>query len=67
MDGSVTNFPLVYRRTVRGRPKLSQKWLKALQERRPELARVAASVNLEADDGLPLSSSSSSSSSSDSE
>eukprot|EP00045_Choanoeca_perplexa_P010892 m.112977 g.112977 ORF g.112977 m.112977 type:complete len:414 (-) comp15431_c0_seq1:3086-4327(-) len=63
---SITNFPVVWRRTVRGRPKMSKKWLAALREVKPELAQLASSMDLEADDGLPLSSSSDSSSSSSS-
>lgn len=64
---SPTNFPFVWRRTVRGRPKLSKKWLQRLQAARPEIAAIAARVDLEADDGYPLSTSSSSSSSSSSD
>eukprot|EP00049_Salpingoeca_infusionum_P006253 m.103978 g.103978 ORF g.103978 m.103978 type:complete len:418 (+) comp13248_c0_seq9:455-1708(+) len=63
---TVTTFPVIWRRTVHGRPKLSQRWLRELRTHRPELAAIADSVDLDADDGLPPSSSSDSSSSSSS-
>eukprot|EP00043_Microstomoeca_roanoka_P014849 m.148008 g.148008 ORF g.148008 m.148008 type:complete len:383 (-) comp16124_c3_seq6:147-1295(-) len=63
---SPTTFPTVWRRTVKGRPKLSQAWRKRLETRRPEVGQLIATIDLDEDDGLPSSSSSDSSSSSSS-
>lgn len=64
--GSSTNFRYVWPRTVRGRPKLSKKWLKVLQSVRHDLVALANTIDPTQPDGLPLSSSSDSSSSSSS-
>lgn len=63
---SSVNFPIVWHKTRRSRPKLSNKWLSELQIHRPHLASLTKSIDLRSSIGVTSDSSSCSSSSSSS-
>lgn len=61
---SSVNFPTVWTRVIRSRPKMSKKFLERLRRRRPDLARLTEKIDINSDAGPRSDSSSSSSSSS---
>lgn len=63
---STSNFPIVWHKTSRSRPKLSNTWLKQLKIHRPDLAEVAKGIDVNRSIGIMSDSSSGSSSSSSS-
>lgn len=63
---STSNFPIVWHKTVRSRPKLSQKWISRLEVHRPDLVKLTNQIDIHASIGITSDSSSGSSSSSSS-
>lgn len=63
---SSVNFSVVWHKTVRSRPKLSNKWLERLRTHRPDLAEIAESIDINKPTGITTDSSSGSSTSSSS-
>ena len=63
---STTNFPIVWHKTARSRPKLSNKWLSQLRVYRPDLADMTKEIDVSSSIGITSDSSSGSSSSSSS-
>jgi len=63
---STQNFPVVWHKTLRGRPKLAKKWYRELKKIRPDLIEIADKIDPNVDIGVQSDSSSDSSSSSSS-
>lgn len=61
---SSTNFPIVWHKTVRSRPKLSRRWLAELKSSRPDLVEMTKTIDINASCRINSDSSSDSSSSS---
>merc|ERR1712004_658112 len=61
---SVSNFHIVWPKTVRGRPALSRKWIRVLAQKRPDVWQMAQKIDTNAPTGYESDSSDSSSSSS---
>lgn len=63
---STQNFPLVWHKTIRSRPRLAKKWYNSLKKIRPDLIEKANKIDPEMDIGVQSDSSSNDSSSSSS-